>query len=192
MRGYDLSELRVLLADDSAMMRELLSTSLRTLGIREIVTAEDGVVARKRLKTFLPDVILLDILMPRMDGIEFTRHVRAGDYEINPFVPIIIVSGFTDMAHIGEARDAGANEFLAKPISVKSLYTRLAALVGAPRPFVRAGEFVGPDRRRRAERRMGQDVILPSERRHDSRRTDDRDAPQGQPASPFEGLGIAV
>jgi len=117
MRRYDLSRIAVLVVEDCLFMREVVSSVLRALGIQRIRTAENGLSALKALKEFIPDVILLDLVMPEMNGFRFCRRVRAGDAPVQPFVPIIVVSGYSDSASIAAARDAGANEFLAKPIS---------------------------------------------------------------------------
>jgi DNA-binding response OmpR family regulator len=60
-----------------------------------------------------------------------------------------MLSGHTELQRICEARDAGVNEFLAKPISARALYSRMMSLIANPRPFVRTATYFGPDRRRR-------------------------------------------
>ena len=59
-----------------------------------------------------------------------------------------MLSGFTEYRRVVEARDAGVNEFLAKPISAKALYQRFASIIDNPRPFIRTQDYFGPDRRR--------------------------------------------
>ena len=63
-------------------------------------------------------------------------------------MPILVLSGQTEIETVIKARNAGATEFLAKPASVGSLYDRLVWMVENPRPFIKAEEFLGPDRRR--------------------------------------------
>lgn len=170
MPNLDFSRLTVLIADDSGMMRQLLTVILHSLGVRQIIIAEDGPSAARRLAESSPDVILLDILMPGMDGITFCRKVREGKMKVQPFIPIIVVSGYSDLGHIQAARDAGANDFLTKPLTVKALYAKLSALVSQPRFFVRAQDFVGPDRRRRRERRHDSGDRTANDRRASERR----------------------
>lgn len=170
MKDYNLSGISVLVVDDSRHMRELLATTLQGLGIRKVALAGDGEDARICLGNFTPDVILLDIRMPRMDGITFTQRLRAGAFPADPFLPIVIVSGMADQGTIAEARDAGANEFLAKPISIKGLYGRIASLIDNPRDFVKSNGFTGPDRRRRRDRRSEADFESDLERRQSDRR----------------------
>ncbi len=86
--------------------------------------------------------------MEPLDGVDFVRLVRTANDTPNPYVPIIMLTGFTEMRRVTEARDAGINEFLAKPVSAKAIYQRLATIIDNPRPFVRSKTFFGPDRRR--------------------------------------------
>jgi len=64
-------------------------------------------------------------------------------------VPIIMLTGHTEMHRVIEARDSGVHEFIAKPISAKGLYSRIKSIIDKPRQFVRVGLYFGPDRRRR-------------------------------------------
>jgi len=150
MEKFNLSNVSVLIIDDYAPMRKILLSLFRELGINRLSQATGGREALKLVKTIEPDVIILDAIMEPMDGLEFTRQVRSGDAGIDPFVPIIMVSGQTELRHIMKARDAGVTEFLAKPISARSMYGRICAVISSPRPFIRTPSFFGPDRRRRA------------------------------------------
>jgi two-component system, chemotaxis family, chemotaxis protein CheY len=139
----DLSALCVLIADDSVFMRRVLRSMLQGLGVRRIVEAEDGAVALETLETHAPDVVLLDWLMPVIDGREFLRLVRQPRHRA-AYVPVIVVSGYTDRKHVSTARDAGANAVLAKPLSAASLYRAIVREVAEPRPFVRTATYFGP------------------------------------------------
>ena len=96
----------------------------------------------------MADVLIVDWHMQPLDGLDFVRLVRTASDSPNPYVPIIMLTGYTEYARVVEARDAGINEFLAKPISAKSLYLRFAAIIDNPRPFIRTKKYFGPDRRR--------------------------------------------
>ncbi|MHA1598214.1 MAG: response regulator [Alphaproteobacteria bacterium] len=149
MANYDISGLRVLVVDDHEPMRVILRRVLRALGLREIKEADSGDMALKILESTQIDLIITDNLMESMDGIELVRKIRAGEHGADPFAAIIMVSGQLSMDRIVEARDAGINEFLAKPISAKLVYMRICAVIENPRPFIRTGQYFGPDRRRR-------------------------------------------
>ena len=148
MDKFNLQNVSVMIVDDYAPMRKLVTSLLRELGISRLCQAPSGEAALKSLKDFEPDVILADAIMEPMDGLEFTRKVRDGEAGVSPFVPIIMISGQAEMQHILKARDAGVTEFLAKPISARAIYSRLCNVISNPRPFIRAPNYFGPDRRR--------------------------------------------
>lgn len=146
--AYDLSNLSLLLVDDSLHMRRILRMLLHGLGLRDIHEAEDGAAALDLFTQTGPDIVLTDWVMPVFDGIELTRAIRNQKSSINPYTPIIMVSGFAERSRVMTARDAGINEFLVKPISAKELYLRIDNCIKNPRPFVKTQTFFGPDRRR--------------------------------------------
>jgi CheY-like chemotaxis protein len=142
--------LKVLIVEDNQHMRVLLRSLLNSIGIREIHEAGNGVAALEVLKEMKCDLVLSDLAMKPMDGLEFTREIRLSKRSINPFMPIIMITGHTEKHRVEVARDAGITEFLAKPITPQSLYSRLAEIVERPRAFVRSENYFGPDRRRKA------------------------------------------
>ena len=139
---------RALIVDDNRHMRALLRSLLHALGIKTIFEAPDGAIALVQLRERRPDLILADLSMKPVDGIEFTLQVRNSPDSPNPFVPIIMVTGHTEKSRIEAARDAGVTELLAKPITVTNLAQRLIEVVDRPRAFVRCPGYFGPDRRR--------------------------------------------
>lgn len=149
VRDLGVDGLKVLVVDDNRHFRNLTRTVLQSVGIRQIEDASDGIFALQTLRDFKADLVILDWKMEPMDGIAFARRLRCSPDSPNPFIPILMVSGHADVSLVRQARDAGINEFLAKPISVKQLTTRIVAVLGKPRPFVRTSTFYGPDRRRR-------------------------------------------
>ncbi|HTO41217.1 MAG TPA: response regulator [Rhizomicrobium sp.] len=155
MTGKAFDHLKTLVVDDNPHMRELLRSLLNALGIRQVFEAADGSAAFTRLCAESPDFVLTDLSMAPMDGIEFTRLVRASTEAPNPYVPIVMVTGHTERRLIEMARDAGVTEIIAKPITVTSLFSRIAEIVERPRAFVRADAFFGPDRRRRSKSEFG-------------------------------------
>ncbi|MEQ8602676.1 MAG: response regulator [Marivibrio sp.] len=160
--SYDFTGLSVLLVDDNRHMRVLVRRLLSAFGVARVAEAADGGAAWADLFRALPDVVLIDFAMEPVDGIEFTRRIRTAPDSPNSYLPIIMMTGYTEKTRVVEARDAGVTELVAKPVSALSLYNRLVAVVERPRPFVRAPGFFGPDRRRRQapfkgpERRVGQ------------------------------------
>jgi CheY-like chemotaxis protein len=162
LAGYDFSRLAALVVDDQISFRRLFADILRALGFGRVLMAGSGNEALELLAQGSADVIIVDNRMEVMSGLEFTRRVRRGDRGVNPYVPIIMVSEETTPDLIFTARDAGVNEFLAKPLSAERVLLRVRSVVENPRSFVRATTFIGPDRRRRkveisrVDRRMGE------------------------------------
>lgn len=150
MDGLHFDRLRVLIVDDNQHMRKLILAVLQAVGVRDIYEAADGEHAWKTLRDTNPDVIILDWQMDGMTGLEFIRLVRNSPRSPNVFVPVIMLTGHTHIDHVRQARDAGVNEFLAKPVSVKAILSRLLSVIEYPRPFIRNDTYFGPCRRRRA------------------------------------------
>lgn len=157
MSAFDGGNLKVLVIEDNQHFRLLIRTVLQTLGITEVEESRDGADALKRLSGFKADFVIADWKMEPMDGIVFTHKLRRGIDSPNPTLPIIMVTGYSESSLVVEARDAGVNEFLPKPISAKSLVARITAVITQPRPFIRAETYIGPDRRRRQLPYTGQD-----------------------------------
>ena len=151
MAEYNLNQLGFMIVDDNRHMRKLVKTILQTLGVRDFMEADNGADAFAELARFPADIIICDWNMEPMDGLEFTRHVRTSPESTNPFVPILMLTGHSEMERVVIARDAGINEFLTKPISARGLYARIRSIIERPRQFIRLETYFGPDRRRRAD-----------------------------------------
>ncbi|MBF0168044.1 MAG: response regulator [Alphaproteobacteria bacterium] len=130
-------------------MRTLLKGVLRTLGLRNIRESTDGPSALKELNLVSIDLLITEYALDMLDGHDLTRLVRTASDICNPYVPVIMLTSFTERHVVARARDVGVNEFLAKPISAEALYARLVGIVFHPRDFVVTHNFLGPDRRRR-------------------------------------------
>jgi len=144
-----LSNLTVLVVDDEEPIRELICGILDSFGIRKIRQATDGLVAFKDMQSHAPDAIITDLEMKPVDGLAFTRAVRTDPDCPVPDVPILMVTGHCEKHHVEEARDAGVTEFIAMPVTANTIAERLTSAIEKPRSFVRARNFVGPERRRR-------------------------------------------
>lgn len=148
MASFDLSKLHLLTVDDNQNMLHLIGAALSAFGVTKISVAHDARQAFLMLRDSMPDMVLCDLHMESGDGINFLRRVRLDAKSPNPYLPVIMVSGHAQAEKVALARDAGANDFLVKPISAKSLYQRLAHAIEKPRPFVRSSSYFGPCRRR--------------------------------------------
>lgn len=147
MSGYNFENLKVLICDDSRQIRSLLKTFLNGFGIKDVHEAVDSDSAFEEMLAQDPDLVITDWNMPPTSGLDFVKRIRLNEESPNPYVPIIMLTGFTELHRVKQARDAGITSFLAKPISAHSLYKRLISIVDDQRPFVRNTNFFGPDRR---------------------------------------------
>jgi two-component system chemotaxis response regulator CheY len=139
----------VLIADSSAHMASLVTVMLRSLGRKDIREAYDGSRALLEVRRRAFDVIIIDDTLDGMDGVAFTKKLRAMTDCQNRLTPIIMMSAAPDAKRIADARDAGVTEFLRKPFAANHLQSRLTNIEANPRGFIEAAEYTGPDRRRK-------------------------------------------
>jgi CheY-like chemotaxis protein len=116
----------ILIADDTEQNVELLQAYLDDLGCR-IVTAFDGQETLDRVADAKPDLILLDIMMPKLSGFEICRKLKSDPATRN--IPICMVTALTEDRDIERAVDAGTDDFLSKPINKWELLTRVRSLL---------------------------------------------------------------
>ena len=128
-------ELKFVVVDDNAHMRAILVAILRAFGSREIYEAEDGASGLEAVEAYSPDILVSDLKMPIFDGVELTQMIRNPDGCKHPFLPIIIVSAYSEKKHVLAARNAGATEFLAKPVSATALFHRIQNVIANPAPL---------------------------------------------------------
>jgi two-component system, OmpR family, KDP operon response regulator KdpE len=134
--------MRILVADDDAQLQRALRITLASRGY-EVVAARDGAEAIDLAASARPDLVLLDLGMPQVDGIDVIRALRAWSK-----VPILVLSGRTDSAEKVEALDAGADDYVTKPFAMDELLARIRARAravsdeGADAATVAIGELV--------------------------------------------------
>ena len=159
--------LKILLVDDSQHMRTMITEILRAVGVRHIAQAHDGSEALNVMRYEPVDIVIADLAMSPVDGIDFVRLLRNSPDSPNHLCPVIMMSGHSTERRVGEARDAGVNTFIAKPITARGVLERIAEVVDHPRPHARSSDYFGPDRRRRNDptysgpRRRAQDHVAP-------------------------------
>jgi chemosensory pili system protein ChpA (sensor histidine kinase/response regulator) len=116
----------VMVVDDSLTVRKITGRLLSREGY-EVLTAKDGVDALEQLLDTVPDVLIVDIEMPRMDGFDFTRNVRA-DARLKG-IPIIMITSRTADKHRNYAMEIGVNQYLGKPYQEEELLALVADYV---------------------------------------------------------------
>ena len=148
MSSRGLAALSILVVDDNYHMLSLMRTVLQGLGIQNVGEATDPAEAFERFRAGAYDVVFVDLKMPVLDGVEFIHLVRTAKDSTNPYVPIIVASAYSERSKVLAARDAGATEFVRKPLSADEVYKKLRAVIERPRAFVKSNMYFGPDRRR--------------------------------------------
>lgn len=115
---------RVLVVDDDKAVRESLRRSLEYNGY-DVVLASDGAEALASIGTARPDVVVMDVMMPRLGGLETTRALRAAGHDL----PVLVLTARDAVGDRVEGLDAGADDYLTKPFALAELLARLRALL---------------------------------------------------------------
>ena len=118
---------KVLLVDDDPVILKLLQVNFEMEGY-SVVTANDGVEGLERARAERPDVILLDIMMPRKDGLEVTRELKSDDSTKD--MPIILLSAKAQASDIEVGKQAGADDYVTKPFDPLELLERVRDMLG--------------------------------------------------------------
>ena len=147
MKSYNLSQINAVIVDPFQGMRLLYRSVLRVFELGYISDYSDFDNAYHYIQMAAPDFVYID-WSPTFDGLDFVARLRDEEAK-NRFIPIILISSLTTGAAVTVARDAGIDEFLAKPVSAELMYARLCAVIESNRPFVKADAYFGPNRRRR-------------------------------------------
>lgn len=123
MQNEILDQERILVVDDEASIRRILETRLKMVGY-EVITAADGEEALEAFAKHNPDLLILDVMMPKLDGYGVTREIRR-----NSDVPIIILTALGDVSERITGLELGADDYVIKPFSPKELEARVKAVL---------------------------------------------------------------
>jgi CheY-like chemotaxis protein len=143
-----LGKLAFLVVDDNANMVQIVKTILKNFGVVHMYEAKDVAEAFSLVRQYAVDMVILDYNLGFMDGVEFVKLMRTATDSPNPYLPIIMLTAYTEHHRVVTARDAGVTEFCAKPITAIEVYRKIAEVIERPRSFVRTNTYFGPDRRR--------------------------------------------
>jgi two-component system chemotaxis response regulator CheY len=126
-----MSEIRALIVDDSTVMRKIVERALRQAGLDPLVVHEagSGTEGLELLRAKTVDLILSDINMPSMDGLEFLRQLRAQN--LAPGVPVVMITTESSEEHVRQAILAGAQGYIRKPFTAEQVKERVLPLVHA-------------------------------------------------------------
>lgn len=140
--GLKIDDLRILVVEDDARMRRLIHAMLTMFGVREIRQARDGYEGIDAIVRNPPHLVITDWEMEPMGGGDFLRHLRSLDNKPFCYLPAIVLTGHRQSALVKEALDAGASQYLVKPVSATSLRARIDWVLTDDRPFVSEGARV--------------------------------------------------
>ena len=160
--AYDLAAVRILVVDPNPFRRMLICDVLKAIGVAQFLPVNESTSAYGAFRSASFDIVITEQVMLPLDGLDLTRMIRTNPDSPNPTTPILMISGAPRVEEVVAARDVGVTEYMAMPFSVNALYNRLVFIIERPRPFVRDGEYFGPDRRRSVKDFLG-----------DERRSDD-------------------
>ena len=126
-----MSEVRTLIVDDSSVMRKIVERALRQAGLDPLVVheASSGTEGLDVLKAKQVDLILSDINMPSMDGLEFLRQLRTQN--LAPGVPVVMITTESSEEHVKQAIQSGAQGYIRKPFTAEQVKERVLPLVSA-------------------------------------------------------------
>ncbi|MBT5583140.1 MAG: response regulator [Phycisphaerae bacterium] len=144
--SVDVSEAAILLVDDNEQNLELMQAYLEDLGC-EVRMAEDGVAAMEAIEQCQPDLMLLDVMMPRMSGFEVCQRIKSQPSTRD--IIIIMVTALNEVGDFERAVECGTNDFIAKPVNKVELLARVRSLL-EQRMDRKRSDQVGPDVRPRA------------------------------------------
>jgi two-component system chemotaxis response regulator CheY len=142
-----LRSLNVLIVDDNAFMRKIVRELLADLGVRHTIEAADGIAGLDAIRKGAPDLVILDLDMPLLDGFQFIRIVRTPGVFPCSDLPIIMLSGCSGRINVLEAQRLGVNEFLKKPVSANALFQRIASVLVKPRQMIEVDGRYQPEPR---------------------------------------------
>jgi len=117
---------KILVVDDSRVAAMTQQIILRSLKGCEVITAEDGIKGVEKAVSEQPDLILMDVVMPRMNGFEACRLIRG--HEATESIPIIMVTTRSESAHVEEGFASGCNDYIFKPIDAAQLLEKIEKL----------------------------------------------------------------
>lgn len=148
---YQFKNMSVLLVESTRAMSELTRSVLLTFGVSDVHIAFSQQEGFEKFCELEPDLVIIDWLQEPDNGLELTRRIRSEEKSPNPFVPIILMTGYSQKKRVLMARDSGITEFLVKPFTAKALYQRIEQIIEMPRYFVLSENYFGPDRRRKRD-----------------------------------------
>jgi len=144
----NLKGLTLLVADSNDAFRSIVKGVLNRFGAQAVIEAKTGEQMLHELKGRQVDALLCDLMLDGgSNGAQLIQRLRHDPESQHRYIPMIVLTGHTQKKHVEICRDCGANIVIAKPVSPRTLYDRLAWIANNHRAFVQAPTYCGPDRR---------------------------------------------
>lgn len=144
---FNLQRTNVLLADADHMGQSILGQMLAGFGARNITRCDDVAEVRRMLAAHTFDLVIIDPASFGPPGYDVIGWMRRSLPPPNRHVSVLVVTGHTESARVGQLRDSGANFVVSKPLSAAVLLDRIVWLSREKRPYVETSQYIGPDRR---------------------------------------------
>lgn len=143
-----LQTISVLVVDGNLFMRKTARMLLTNAGVKNVHECGDGIAALEHIRMFEPDLVILEWDLPLLNGPELVRIVRSPGVFPVPDVPIVMLTTTAERHRVVAAATFGANEYLIKPVSAKTLRDRMISIFMKPRPSIQIGKYYGPTPRK--------------------------------------------
>lgn len=143
----NLKNINALIVDRDPFARGLVSQMLRGFGVTTILTADNGQDAKAALTQQCPDICFIEGALPDMPAEDLIGWIRRNANKALRYLPVLVLTGYTQMRVISTVRDAGAHLVVRKPLSPQTLFDRLIFVAKFDRAFLETPKYVGPDRR---------------------------------------------
>jgi len=143
----NLGKISAVLVDGDKYVQDLLGQMLRGFGLEHLATFDHGDAAKEYITKNNVDLCILEAVLPDMPGTDIVKYIRRLENAQTRMLPIIVLTGYTQVGAVERARDAGANLVIKKPVSPRVLFDRLAWVSKNQRPFIESENYIGPDRR---------------------------------------------
>jgi DNA-binding response OmpR family regulator len=141
------SQIEALVVDADQYASAILAQILRGFGMARFVTVETGEDAKRQIGGHHFDLVICDAMLPDMHAGDLVRWVRRhGDMAVK-YVPIVVLTGYTEFSNVVAMRDAGCNIVVRKPVSPNVLFDRIAWSARTDRAYIETDNYIGPDRR---------------------------------------------
>jgi len=141
------SQIEALVVDADQYSTSILGQILRGFGLTKHITIETAEEARRRLPAGKFDLLICDAVLPDMHAGDLIKWIRRQPALNVKYMPIVVLTGYTQFSNVVVLRDAGANIVVRKPVSPNVLFDHIAWSARTDRPFIETDTYIGPDRR---------------------------------------------